>query len=116
LACWFGGSVHYYHSKKHGIIQADKVLEELRILHLVLKANRKRLASRQLEEGSQSPLPQGHTSSKATPNGAILRAQHIHTTILGTKGSSYKTMEGISNIIIINYFNYYNKIIIILFC
>jgi hypothetical protein len=42
--------------------------EELRVLHLYLKAARRRLASRQLGGGSQSPGPQGHTSSnKATP-------------------------------------------------
>ena len=31
----FRGSVHYYHGGKHGIMQADVVLEkELRVLHL----------------------------------------------------------------------------------
>jgi hypothetical protein len=34
----FRGSVHYHHSRKHGSIQADMVLEELRILHLDPKA------------------------------------------------------------------------------
>jgi hypothetical protein len=43
------------------------VQEELRVLHLHLKATRKRLSSRQLGEGSQSPLSQEYTSSnKAT--------------------------------------------------
>ena len=42
-------------------------LEKLRVLHLVLKANR-RLVSRQLGEGPQNLPLQGHTSSnKAIP-------------------------------------------------
>lgn len=39
------GSVHYHHGGKHGIVQADLVLEEPRVLHLDLKADRRRLAS-----------------------------------------------------------------------
>ena len=35
LAYRFRGLVHYHHSRKHGSIQADMVLEkELRVLHL----------------------------------------------------------------------------------
>ena len=30
----FRGSVHYHHGRKHGSVQADTVLEELRVLHL----------------------------------------------------------------------------------
>jgi hypothetical protein len=30
----FQGSVQYYHGRKQGIVQADMVLEELRVLHL----------------------------------------------------------------------------------
>ena len=53
------GSVHY--GEKHGIIQAELVLEkELKVLHLVLKADR-RLAS----SGSLEDAP--HSSNKATP-------------------------------------------------
>jgi hypothetical protein len=44
----------YCHGGKHNWVQAGIVQEKLRVLHLVLKANRKRLASRQLG-GSQSP-------------------------------------------------------------
>jgi len=54
----FRGSVHYRHNRKHGGIQAGMVLEELRVLHLDLKAKRRRLTSRQVEGGSQSPPPQ----------------------------------------------------------
>ena len=68
LAYWFWDSVHYHNSGKHGSIQAGMVLEELRVLHLVPKAKRRRLISRQLGGGSQSPSPtvthllqQGHT-------------------------------------------------------
>jgi hypothetical protein len=51
----FRGSVHYYHVS----VQVDLVLEkELRVLHLDLTVNRRGLASRRLEEGSQSPTPQ----------------------------------------------------------
>jgi hypothetical protein len=58
LAYRFRGSVHYHHGRKHGSIQAGMTLEELRVIHLVLKANRRRLASKQLGEGSQSPPSQ----------------------------------------------------------
>jgi hypothetical protein len=43
LAYSFRGSVHYHHGRKHGSLQADMVLEELRALHLVLKAARRRV-------------------------------------------------------------------------
>ena len=36
----FKGSVHYHHGKYHGSIQADMVLEELRVLHLVPQATK----------------------------------------------------------------------------
>jgi hypothetical protein len=36
---------------KNGRVQAGMVQEELRVLHLVPKANRRRLASRQLGQG-----------------------------------------------------------------
>ena len=45
LAYSFKGLVHYPHGGKHGSIQADLVLEELRVLHLDPKAARKRLSS-----------------------------------------------------------------------
>ena len=34
LAYSFSGLVHYHHGGKHGNMQADMVLEELRVLHL----------------------------------------------------------------------------------
>jgi hypothetical protein len=34
----FRDSVHYHHGGKHGTVQADKVLEEQRVLHLDLQA------------------------------------------------------------------------------
>jgi hypothetical protein len=44
LAYSFRGSVHYHHGGKHGSLQAAMVLEEeLRVLHLGLKAARKRV-------------------------------------------------------------------------
>jgi hypothetical protein len=43
---WLRGSVHYHHGRKHGHVQTDMVLEiELRVLHLDLKALRRRLTS-----------------------------------------------------------------------
>jgi hypothetical protein len=42
LAYRFRGLVYYHHSRKHGSIQADMVLEkELRVLHLDSKATRR---------------------------------------------------------------------------
>ena len=38
LAYSFRGSVHYHHGGRHGSVQADMVLEELRVLHLDLQA------------------------------------------------------------------------------
>jgi hypothetical protein len=54
LAYSFKGSVHYHNSRKHGSIQADMMLEKLRVLYLDLKASRKRLDS----TGSQEALSQ----------------------------------------------------------
>jgi hypothetical protein len=51
----FRGSVHYYQGRKHGSIQADMVLEELRGLHLVLKANR--TVSHMARRGVSKPTP-----------------------------------------------------------
>jgi hypothetical protein len=46
LAYRFIGSVHYHHGRKHDSLQVDMVLEkELRVLCLVLKADRRRMAS-----------------------------------------------------------------------
>jgi hypothetical protein len=41
----FRGLVHYHPSGKHDSVQADKMLEEPRILHLDPKAARRRLTS-----------------------------------------------------------------------
>jgi hypothetical protein len=43
---------------EHGSFQEGMVLEELRVLHLVSKADRRKLSFRQLEKRPQSPLPQ----------------------------------------------------------
>ena len=37
LAYSFRGSVHYHHIRKHGSVQVDLVMKELRVLHLSLK-------------------------------------------------------------------------------
>jgi hypothetical protein len=45
VAYSFRGSVHYHHGRKHGSVQADMALEELRVLHLDPKVARRRLSS-----------------------------------------------------------------------
>jgi hypothetical protein len=49
LAYRFRGSIHYHQGREHGSVQAGMVQEELRVLHLVPIANRRRLASTELE-------------------------------------------------------------------
>jgi hypothetical protein len=69
---------------EHGSFQAGMVPEKLSVLHLHLEVPRRRLASRQLGQGSLSPHPQWHTSSNktTTPNSAIPWAKHIQTTTI----------------------------------
>ena len=79
LAYSFRGSVRYHHSKKHGIVQADLVLEEQRVLHFNQKAAGRRLSFPhwvKLEHWSPPGstytvahfLQEGHTySNKAIP-------------------------------------------------
>ena len=56
LAYGFRGSDPYHHGKKHGsVVGRHSAGEEDRVLHLDPKALRRRLASRQLGGGSQSP-------------------------------------------------------------
>ena len=43
LAYSFRDLDHYHHARKHSNLQSDMVLQELRVLHLDLKALRKRL-------------------------------------------------------------------------
>jgi hypothetical protein len=58
LAYSFRSSVHYHRGRKQGSFQAGMGQKELRVLHLVPKTNRRRLAPTWLGEGSQSPPPQ----------------------------------------------------------
>ena len=69
----FRGSVHYHHGREHGSIQAGIVLEESRVLHLVLKANRRGLIASAARKKLLKPmltmthlLLQGNTYSKET--------------------------------------------------
>jgi hypothetical protein len=55
LAYSFRGSVHYHPVRKDGSNQADVGLEKPKVLHLDLKAAKRRLSLRRLEGGS---LPQ----------------------------------------------------------
>jgi hypothetical protein len=69
LAYRFRGSVHYHHGRKHGSIQADMVLEkELRVLHLVLKANRRKTVSRIGRRRISKPYPQSDTHTPTRPH------------------------------------------------
>jgi hypothetical protein len=43
LAYRFRGSVHYHQDEKHGSLQADLVLEKLRVPHLDPKSSRRGL-------------------------------------------------------------------------
>jgi hypothetical protein len=87
MAYRFKGLVRYNHGQKHGSIQAGMMLEELRVLQLVLKANWRRLLFfRQLRKGPTPTvthfLPQRHIYFiKDTPiNNATPWAKHIQTT------------------------------------
>jgi hypothetical protein len=72
----FRGLVHYHQLRKLVSLQAGVVQEELSVLHLVLKANRRRMSLSHVARKRVSKpiskvthfLQQGHTSSnKATP-------------------------------------------------
>jgi hypothetical protein len=67
LAYSFRGSVHYHHDRKHGSVQAD-IVQELRVLHLVSKTNRRRLASRQLGRRSLKAHPHSDTLPPTKPH------------------------------------------------
>jgi hypothetical protein len=73
---------------EHGSIQAGMVQEELRVLHLHLKAARRRLAPMWLEgQGSHCPAPQWYTSSNTAtpPNSATPPlGKHSQSTALHT--------------------------------
>jgi hypothetical protein len=80
----------HYHDRKHGSAQEGMALEELRVLHLVPKANRRRLTSRQLGGKSHCLCPQWHTfSNKTTSNSVTPWTKHIQTT------TGRKTCEGV---------------------
>ena len=68
LAYRFRGSVHYHQGRKHGSVQAHMVLEELRVLHLVPKAARRRLISRKLEGGFLKAHPNNDTLPSRKPH------------------------------------------------
>ena len=58
LAYSFRDSVYYHHGGKHGIIRADMVLEEPKVLHLDLKTTRGRLSFAQVELEHMTSKPQ----------------------------------------------------------
>jgi hypothetical protein len=83
----FRSSVRYHHCRKHGSLQADIVLEVLRVLHIHQKEARSRLTPRQLGGGSQNPqmtryLHQDHKYlNKATPPNSVTSwVKHIQST------------------------------------
>jgi hypothetical protein len=69
LSYRFRDSVPLSSRQEHGIFQAGMVQEELKVLHLAPKANRRRLSQGQLRRRVSKPtstvmyfLQQGHTS------------------------------------------------------
>jgi hypothetical protein len=67
LAYRFRDPVHYHNGGKHDITQAHMALEELRVLYLAPKANRRRLSCKKLGGGSHKAHsdtlpPTSHTS------------------------------------------------------
>lgn len=84
LAYRFRGLV-CYEDRKHGSIQASMVLEELRVLHLVQKTNRRRLLSfRQLRGGSQTPPLQWHISCWNGWNLNKFYKEHLNSSWIAT--------------------------------
>jgi hypothetical protein len=85
LAYRFRDLVLYHHSRKHGSIQADIVLEKTRVLHIDLGAARRGLfhIRRRLSIGVSKPtyevthlLQQGLTPNSATPCGQPFKPSH----------------------------------------
>ena len=71
LAYSFRGLVLYCHGKKHDSMQADEVQEkELRVLHLDLKAVKRRLTLARLDHRSET--------SKPTPYSDIFPLTKLH--------------------------------------
>jgi hypothetical protein len=84
MAYRFRGSVQCHHGGKHGNVQADMGLEELRVLRLDLKAVFQ-TTWRRVSKNTPTMthfLKQGHTYSTKTipPKSATLYAKHIQTT------------------------------------
>ena len=79
LAYRFSGLVHYHHGRKHGHIQAGMILEELRVLHLDQKPNR-RLSFRQhtlTHSNMAIPTPtRPHPLVVALPGPSIFKPPH----------------------------------------
>jgi hypothetical protein len=66
---------------EHGIIQAGMVQEELRVLHLHLKATRIKLTSRQLKANTHSdsvPPTRPHLQIVPFPGPSIFELPHLH--------------------------------------
>jgi hypothetical protein len=67
LAYSFKGSVHYHHGGNHGSILPDKELEELRILHLDLKAAKRILSSTSSQQEAPFHTEQSLSLEAQTP-------------------------------------------------
>lgn len=92
LAYSYRDSVHYHHHcGKHGCVQAEMVLEELRVQHLDLKVPRRRITLARLEdvcEGSKSTPTVSHYlqqvqiySKDSAPNSVTLCEPNIQTQV-----------------------------------
>jgi hypothetical protein len=91
LAYRFRGSVYCHQGWIQGSIQVAMALEELRDLHLIPNSNR-RLISRKLGEGYQSPTPQCHISS----NKATFTSTWPHFLIMLLPGQEYSNYHYLS--------------------
>ena len=67
LAYRFRGSVHYYHDKKHGSVQADMVLEELGFYILICRQQKGAVFCRQPGGGSGSTLGRAPAQETSKP-------------------------------------------------
>jgi hypothetical protein len=82
LAYNFRGSIHHLYDKKHVSIQANLVLEQLRVLHFNLKAARTRLSStgKQVEHLICLGWSLSRTSEPTLTVTNILHQGHIYST------------------------------------
>jgi hypothetical protein len=68
LAYQLKGSVHYHQGRKHGSIQTGMALEELKVLHLVLKSKQEKTSSHMTRRRVSNPTPKSDTLLPTRPH------------------------------------------------